>query len=641
MKTLLISTACLAACAAAAGQAKAADAPADVDELVVTATRSPQRADKIGQSVTVLNAEAIEASQAVVLSDLLARTPGVTVSRNGGVGGATTVRIRGAEGDQTLVVVDGVKVNDPSLTGGGYDFANLLVGDVARIEVLRGAHSTLWGSQAIGGVVNIVTAEPSAPLEGRVQAEVGSMDTRYLRAAIGGAGERVSWRLAAGRYETDGVSAYRGGAEADGYENTRISGRARLSPAEGVVLDLRATWSKSRNEFDGFPPPTFSFGDTAEYGEAEELVGYAGLEFDMFEGALRNRVAYGYTRTDRDLFDPAQAPASLTFTARGENRRWEYQGVWAVAEGWNATFGAETEKSEMRTAAPWDLVPTRAAATLDGVYAQLQGELAPGLTLTAGLRRDEHDAFGGRTLGQLAAAWSLNEGATILRASFGQGFKAPSLYQLYSEYGNEALRPEAADSWDAGIEQRLLDGRLVLTATWFQRETENQIDFFSCAATNQSPICFRNGVRRFGAYDNIARAKARGVELDSRLTLGGLRLEANYTWTDTENDSVGANHGKQLARRPEHQANLGADYEWESGLSAGANVRYVGKAFDNAANTGVLESHTLVDLRAAFPLSERVEIHGRVENLFDETYETARNYGAPGRAAYVGVRARF
>jgi vitamin B12 transporter len=618
---------------------------AGLSELIVTATRSPQLAERIGQQVTVINAQTLRQRQAVVVSDLLATTPGVSFSRNGGVGGLTSLRIRGAETDQTLVVVDGVKLNDPSTTGGGYNFANALIGDVARIEILRGAQSTLWGSQAIGGVVSIVTVEPSKPLEGHATVEGGSFGTGYARAGVGGTTDRVVWRLAAARYVTDGVSAYAPGAEKDGYRNTGASGRVRVNLTGDVSVDLRGVYSKGRNEFDGFPPPTFSFGDTREHGTAEELVGYGGLNFALFDGALQNRVAYGYTRTDRDNFNPNQAVTTKTFDARGENRRWEDQGAWAITEVWNATFGAESEHSKMRTASPSAFAPNPTPGGgktgIDSVYAQLQGEVVPGLTLTGGVRRDSHDTFGDHTLGQAAVAWALNDGNTILRASWGQGFKAPSLYNLYSEYGNLALAPEKADAWDAGIEQRFVDGKVRLSAVWFQRDTTNQIDFVSCSAT-AAGLCVVNGVRRFGYYDNVAQAKAHGVELAASGKFGDLDLSANYTWTDTENDSPGnVNRGKRLARRPQYQANLSADYVWPVGLSTGAQVRYVGDSYDTAANAYVLQSYTLVDLRAAYPVNETFEVYGRIENLFDDDYETTRNYGVLGRGAYVGVRARF
>ena len=628
----------LAANAASAQTASSVTDPGLLDDVVVTANRSAQAADRVGQSVTVLTRADIQSSQTVVVSDLLARTSGVTVSRNGGEGSVTAVRIRGAETDQTVAIVDGVKLNDPSGTGGGYNFGNLLIGDVARIEVLRGAQSTLWGSQAIGGVVSIVTAEPTRPFQAGLDAEAGSRGTTWLRGNIGGATERATWRLAASRYQTDGFSAFARGAEDDGYENFGLSGRVNVRIVEGVSLDLRVVYSDGDVDVDGFPAPLFAFGDTRETSSTKELVTYAGLNFDLFDGRLSNRVAYGYTRTDRQNLNPDQAGSGITFEAEGLNRRYEYQGVFDVREGWTATFGAEHEDSEFSAA------PDAAEVGIDGVYAQLQAEVVDGLTLTGGVRRDEHDTFGGKTLGQAAAAWALNDGSTVLRASFGQGFKAPSLYQLYSQFGNLTLLPEEADGWDAGLEQHLLDGALILSATYFSRETTNQIDFVSCAGSATpatAPLCYRNGVRRFGYYSNIALTEADGVELGADYEIGSFSIEANYTRTNTENRTPGANLGRQLARRPDEAANLTVGYVWPFGLSTSVAVQHVGDSFDNASNATRLDAYTLVDLRASYPINETLEVYGRVENAGDETYATTANYGVAGRGAFVGVRARF
>ena len=665
MRNELIASAASAALLLAANAAHAAETSAPVADpdasqladVIITANRSPQAADRVGQAVTVLTTADIEANQTVGVADLLIRTPGVTLSRNGGIGSATSLRIRGAETDQTVAVIDGVKLNDPSGTGGGFNFGNLLVGDIARIEVLRGAQSTLWGSQAIGGVVNIVTAEPTRPFQAGIDAEAGSRGTTYLRGAIGGATGRATWRIAASRYDTDGFSTFARGTEKDGYENYGLSGRANIHIVEGVSIDLRAVYSDGTVDVDGFPAPAFAFGDTRETSSTKELVTYAGLNFDLFDGRLSNRVAYAYTRTERELLNPDQAVTNITFDAEGLNRRYEYQGLLDIREGWTATFGAEHEDSEFSSASPSSFAPNPVPATaevgLDGFYAQLQAEVFDGLTLTGGVRRDEHETFGGKTLGQAAAAWALNGGATVLRASFGQGFKAPSLYQLYSQYGNTVLAPEEADGWDAGVEQHLFDGSLILSATYFSRETTNQIDFVSCASTvtqAAQPLCFRNTassgappvfVRRSGYYDNIALTEADGVELAFDYEIGSFSINANYTRTNTENRTPGANLGRELARRPKEAANLTVGYVWPFGLSTSVAVQHAGDSFDNASNAARLEGYTLVDLRASYPINETLEVYGRVENVGDEVYETTRNYGVAGRGTFVGVRARF
>ncbi|WP_303697679.1 TonB-dependent receptor plug domain-containing protein [Brevundimonas naejangsanensis] len=606
-----------------------------VEDVVVTANRSAQPIERVGASVTVLTQAAIEARQTTAVAELLAQTPSVNYSRNGGPGTATSLRIRGAEGHHTVVLIDGVKLNDPSSTQGGFDFGNLLIGDASRIEVLRGAQSTLWGSQAIGGVVNIVTTEPTEAFQGSLDAEAGARGTTYFRGGVGGANERLSWRLAASRYSTDGYSAYAAGTEKDGYDNTGLSGRLNLKITDAVSVDLRSMWSSGRVDLDAWN------GDSRDYGKTQELVAYAGLNFDLLDGRFRNRIGYAHTDTDRRNFNPDNKIQTLTFDAKGQNRRWEYQGVFAVTEALNATFGVEHEKSEMKSRSLGDWNPNaaygRGDAELNSVYGQVQWTVLDGLTLTGGLRYDDHAQYGDNLLGQVAAAWSLNDGATVLRASWGQGFRAPGLYELYSEYGNLDLQPEESDSWEIGVEQRLFD-RAVVSATYFQRDSDNEIDYGYCLPGDAHPIC---GQPYGGYYQNIQKAEAKGVELIGRFDVTErLHLNANYTWTDAKN-AVGEHEGKRLRRRPEHMGNLAADYDWAFGLKTGLSVRYVGESFNDLANAVKVDAFTLVDLRASYPIDENLEVYGRIENAFDEEYQTVLGYGTAGRGVFGGVRVRF
>ncbi len=613
----------------------------DIDTLVVVANRNPEPLYKIGNSVTVLDAQTIRASQAVSVSDLLDQTPGVTVVRNGGVGQTSSLGIRGALAEQTLVLIDGVQVNDPSSPGGGFDFSNLLTGDIARIEILRGSQSTLWGSQAIGGVVNIVTALPSKALQGDVSAEGGARDTQYYRGGVGGTIDAVSFRLAGGYYSTSGISAFDkafGGKELDGFNAGAFSGRLLFDATKDIQLDLRAYYTQSKTAFDGFSTPNFNFGDDSEYGTVRQFVDYTGLNIQAFDGRLRNRLAFQYASTHRRLYDPADAPVTETFFGDGATTRFEYQGTADLAPGYTAVFGAQHERTTLVTGTPaFDFGPTpplRAQDAIDSGYGQVQGEVIKGLTLTGGVRYDSHDRYGGHTSGQAAAAWSLNGGATILRASWGQGFKAPSLYQLFSDFGNPALKPETSDSFDAGVEQRLAGGRVVVGATYFRLASHQLINFADCTDP-KNPLC---PARPFGFYDNVARALSQGVELQGSAALApGLTVSGNYTYTDAQDRST----GKDLARRPRHTANATVSYQWPIKLSTAVAIRYASRSFDDAANTVALHGYTLVDLRASFPVTEKIEIYGRIENLFDEHYEVALHYGTLGRGAFVGVRARF
>ena len=637
---LLCSTAALAQ-EAPRPDAAATDTGADI---VVAANRAPVDADRVTAAVTVLDKTAIDRAQDLSVADLLLRTPGVSLSRNGGYGTSTSLRIRGAESDQTVVVIDGVKINDPSSPGGGYNFANLLIGDASRIEVLRGPQSILWGSQAIGGVVNIVTPLPTAALEGSIDLEGGSRETVSARAALGGTTGPLAWRVGAQSFTTDGISALQAGTERDGYTNQNVQARAVLTIAPGISADLRGSYANGRNDFDGFS------GDTPEYGLTREFVGYAGLNIDLFDARLRNRFGYGYTDTDRDNYNPDQVEQTQTFAALGRNHRLEYQGTLAVTKGVDAVFGVENEVSRFSTASsdfvpPYALgTPARGRAELTSFYGQLNVSPFDGLTINGGVRHDDHSRFGAQTLFAGGANWLLPTG-TVLRASYSEGFKAPTLYQLFSEYGNQALNPERAKGWEAGAEQRFMDGRFALGGTYFERRSRDQIVYTGCNPGTADPLCFVPGStteQRFGYYQNVARAFARGVEAVARAQVGEhLSLDGNYSWVLSEDRSPGRTFGNWLPRRPRDTANVSATYTFAEAGSLGVAARFAGKSFDNASNATRLDGYTLVDLRGELPLSGTVRLFARVENLFDERYETIARYGTLGRSVYAGLRGRF
>ena len=617
--------------AVSSSAALAADAP-----IIVTANRAPQPVDRIGQSVTVLDSAEIARRQTANVADLLRTVPGVTTTRNGGIGGNVGIFIRGAETDQTVALIDGVKINDPAAPGGGFNFGNLLVGNIDRIEVLRGSQSVLWGSQAIGGVVNMITRAPTETLSANLRGEVGYRNTAQIVGNVAGKAGPLSASAGAGYFRTDGISAFgeaRGGVERDGYEQFGANANLNLALSDAISIDARGWFADGTADIDGFAPPSFAFGDTPEITKTRELVGYTGVNAALLDGRFRNRLGFAFTdirRRNRDT-------GFESFAGNGRNERLEYQGVFDIATGWLATAGFERETSRYTTTS-FGGPQQSARARIDSVYGQLVATLAAGFTLTGGLRHDDHSRFGGATTFGGSGVWTPNDGGTTLRASYGEGFKAPSLYQLQGDYGNQALNPEEAKSWDAGITQRLLDGAFVASATWFQRHSTNLIDFIACPAP-RSGICTD---RPFGTYDNILKARTNGVELAATLTpIAALQLQVAYTWTDARNRTPGANFDKRLARRPQDSLSALLDYRWGIGLQTGATVTLVGDSFENAANSRRLAGYTLVDLRAAYPLTDSVELYGRIENLFGAQYETTFRYGQPGRAGFAGVRLRY
>ena len=605
--------------AAIASPAYAQDMPdTDAPELVVTASRVAQPASEIGQAVTVIDRAEIERRQTVVVSDLLATTPGVTVTRNGTLGALTGVRIRGAESDQTLVVIDGVRVNDPASTGGGFDFGNLLSSSVERLEVLRGPNSVPWGSQAIGGVVNITTAAPTEGIQARANAEYGYADTMFASAGVSGKSGPVSGSLTGGYLKTDGISSAASGTERDGYRQYGATGRLGVEFAPGIGLDLRGYFADSKVEIDdGFDPKTFVVADSLAYGTTQELYGYAGLHANFADGRFNNRVAFTIADINRDNF--SQPGGDVSFIGRGRSERYEYQGDFRPLDQVRIVAGVERENSRFNDGV------TYADTSITSVYGQLIVKPLDILTVTGGVRNDDHEDFGSHTTFGANAALALRTGTTV-RASYGEGFKAPTLYQLFSEYGDRGLDPETARNFDIGIEQAFLDDRARVGVTYFNRRTRNQIDFDLGTFT----------------YQNIARAEADGVEFTLALRpVDALTLTANYSYIHTENRAIGANYGKDLARRPKQTASVNADYRFAFGLSVGGTVSLVGDSFDDAGNTTRLDGYALASVRAEVPIDDRIALYGRVDNLTDARYQTIAGYGNYGRAAYGGVRLRL
>jgi len=617
--------------------ARSADAP---DTIVVTANRTEQPLARVGQSISVIDAKNLATRQIETVADVLRTVPGVTISRYGGIGSLTSVFIRGAESDQTVALIDGIKLNDPSAPGGGFDFGNLLAGNIARIEVLRGAQSVLWGSQAIGGVVNVITVLPSDTPHANARAEYGYRNTAQFVGNVSGKAGPLSASAGAGYLRTDGISAFseaRGGREKDGYRNYGANANVNLALSDTISLDLRGWYSHGHVGLDGYPPPDYVFADTRESAITREVVGYAGLNAALFDGRFHNRFGYAITDTRRRNYNPDNAPVE-TFAGDGRNERIEYQGVVDLADRWQATFGAEHETTHYTTASPFGPT-TSGRVSIDSGYGQLVATPFAGFTATGGVRYDHHSRFGGNTSFSASGVYTPNANATTVRASYSEGFKAPSLFQLQSEYGNQLLRPERSRGWDAGVTQRLVGDTLEASATYFRRDSRDLINYIYCSA----PLIGICTNRPNGTYDNVARARAEGVELTLKLQpIKAFTVQANYTYLKAEDRSPDSpNLGRQLARRPQHSANVLVDYRWTFGLETGATLTHVGASFDDAGNSQRLPGYVLADLRAAIPIGHHIDVTARLENLLNERYETAYQFGSPGRAGYIDARLHY
>lgn len=594
-------------------------------DIVVTASGFEQDRDEVGQAITVIDREELERTQTNAISDILRTVPSVRVARNGGVGGVTSVFVRGGESSQTLVLIDGVRINDPSSPNAAFDFGSLLTGNIDRVEVLRGPNSVIWGSQAIGGVVNVRTLVPSQELAVNASGEYGYRNTGGVRGNVSGTSDIFSGSVGASYFRTDGISALSAGTERDGYRNYAANGKLKVVLGEDVSLDLRAYYNRGRVEFDD---PFGATSDTFPETENAQFLGYVGLNADLLGGRLRNRLAYTRTDLSRDGTEPG-VPMSFNVNAlRGSIDRFEYHGSFDVIDAATLVFGVEHERTRASSFFPagGGTAPDRARFRVTSGFAQAIVKPAEGLTLTGGVRHDDFNLYGGETTFGGNIAYTPNDGRTVVRGTYAEGFRAPTLTESVLPFGNPAIAPETARSFDAGIEHSSINGAVTASATYYRRRSRNQIAF--SFTTFQS--------------ENIARVRAQGLEFELEMRpTSTLKLSGGYSLVDAQSRSNDASFGNRLARRPKDSAHAAIDWTSPLGLALGATVLITGDSFDNLANTVRLDGYSLVDIRASYPVTEAIEIYGRIENLFDEDYETVRGYGSYGRNAYLGVRAKF
>jgi vitamin B12 transporter len=624
-----------------------ADMSTDPETVVVTATRTPQPLALTGTSMSVITADDLKIQQTAVVTDILAETPGLMVNRAGGVGQPTSISIRGAETGQTLVLIDGARINDPSATDEGTILGDILVNNIDRIEVLRGPQSTLYGSDAIGGVVNVITRRGGeTPFGGTAMAEGGSFDTWHLNAAASGTADNVEYGAAVNWFDTGGISAAdlrNGNTEADGYRNFGATFNTHTHLGEGWSVDLRGYTTHGHDDFDdNFPPPFFRIADSAANNTNALFAGYAGVNAAL--GPVQNRLALIATHGTRDYFDSASDIVHLNYDYTGNATRFEYQGVVDFDPANQLTFGAETEERSFRNDsfglnALFSPPVQQGHDRISSGYAQMQGTLFDQLTLTGGVRYDDDKEFGGHTSLKLAGAWRIPGWGTTLRANYGDGFKAPSLYESFSQYSNplHPLDPETAKGWEVGADQMVLDNRVRASLTYFQRHTHNQIDFQTCFTPADAPGCpYR--LNQFGYYENLDRTEASGIEaeIDAHIS-DALSLTADYTSLTAKNVLTGT----ELARRPHSSASGVITWLPLPKLTLGTSVVFLGPRFDDGGNFTLLDSNTTVNVFGSYALTDRLELFARVENLADERNEPIAGYGRMGRAAYGGIRAAF
>ena len=513
--TALAALIALDAATPASAQNETSREAADDDVIIVTGLRLPAPATETGSAVTVITAEEIEKRAYAFALDAVAAAPGVTTNQNGTFGGLASVRIRGSAAGQTLVILDGVPLGDPTSVDGGYDFSVFDAAEIARIEVLKGPQSTLWGSDAIGGVVNIVSKAPEPGLALRGFAEGGSFAAFRGGAAASVAGDVGDLRLAVSGARTDGISRADeddGNTERDAYNNLTYTAKGGLNLPRDIRLEATARFIDSEAEIDGFPPPDFALADSDDRSETEQFAGAATLRAPLFDDRVKTEFLAGYADIER-----RGEFGGFETLDEGDRLILRHQ-TTAEATDWSrVALGADHEENEANGE----------NTSITGLFGLLELQPLDGLTLTGGVRNDDHSDFGSETTARFAAAWKIAPFLT-LKGSWGEGFKAPTIFQLTQTFGalppNGDLEPEESEAFDIGVVLATPDGRGALEATYFNQDTDNLIIF----APN-----FR--------YENLEATSSEGVEIAARYALAPwLTATVDYAYIDAVDETTGS-----------------------------------------------------------------------------------------------------
>ncbi|HSV02337.1 MAG TPA: TonB-dependent receptor [Phenylobacterium sp.] len=606
MRALLLSSAASAA-ALLPLAARAADDP-PLSELVVTATRLPAAIDQVTGAHVIDRAE-LEARQTPFVQDVLRTVPGVTVTDNGAFGGISAIRIRGATADKTLVLIDGVPVGDPADPNGTYDASALQSLDIERIEVLEGPQGSLWGSDAIGGVVAITTRE----IDGlRGEAEGGSLGTARGFLGAGTSQDRYAVSATLAGLRTDGISKADTGTERDPFRTASASLAGRVKLSDALQLAARLRYAYANIAIDGFPPPDFTLADTPDRDKSRSWQGDARAIYQGALGLTHTLSVADYHLWRRDISD---FPALYT----ADRRVWRWTAEHGrAADPYAFVLGAE----RMETHAD---LSGRASADLSTTAAFAVGRARPWapLTLTGSLRWDDPDRFKSRVSARAAAEIDVGEGFT-LTASAGQGFKVPSISEVVCDFcfaPPVPLRPERAEGYDLRLGWRSPDGRLSAALTGFRLNVRDQIAFV--------------GPR----YVNIARTRSQGLQAEADAKLAaGLQLKLAYARTEAVDRST----GEPLLRVPRDTGSAALFWDrgpWQAALTARAESSQPDIARDGFSRL-TRKGFVTADFAGSYRLSEAVSLIARIENLADKRYEEVFGFNEPGRTAFIGVRFR-
>ena len=586
-------------------QAQVIDDTSKPDEIIVKSTRSNSNVYQLGSSVEIISAEEIKKNSFNFVSEALQTSSGVYVSQTGSFGGTATVRIRGASSDQTLVLIDGVPISDPSSPGGGYDFSSLLTSNIDRIEILKGSQSTLWGSDAIGGVINIVTFENASIPNIHLNTEIGSFNTEKIGTDFNIASEHNSLFLSYDSYKSDGISKADkrdGNNEKDG-----IGSRSYLLKTNHNIFNSEISsninYRESDVDYDGYGFAT-GVTDSDENTKGRQLNWSLLLRKAFLDDQLVNSILFGESEIDRKYY----TNNILNFSAKGERKFIRYVGNYSLNDNNSFTFGFENEEV------------TTSGVDFDtrSIFLLYETLISKNFGFSLGLRGDDRNNLASQETPKITAFYNLND-EWRLRANWGEGFKLPTIFQSTffccgAEKPNENLLPETSEGYEIGIDYKSNENFNKIGVTFFDQDISNMIDFsFS-----------------IGGYENIKKVYSKGVEVNFVSQLkDNITISGSFTKLDSENE-----FGSRLSRLPEEKGNLNIDFSLGLKNNFYISLFYNG---DEVDPRGEVSDWFRSDLNFSRNISDKAKIYFKVKNIFDEEYQDIYGYGTEERSFSIGI----
>jgi len=580
-----------------------------LDEIVVTAARIEEPVGETTGGVTLIEGEDIQKMNVDFVPDVFRKIPELHVIQNGGAGKVTSVLLRGGSSSHTLVMIDGIRVN--STTTGSFDFSGINVDDIERIEIVKGPQSTVYGSDAMAGVINIITQKGEGTPTAGTSLEAGSFGTYNPSLAVSGMYKILDYRLTGNYFSTDGISAAKNGTERDGYRNASVSGKFGIKPTENVEIEITGKYFYDRSELDGFD----FFGRKAvddlnfvQHGHHALLSGKGMLRLSDMWGQT---ISVSRARDSLTFRDPDTAFNNTEMVTTINTIDWQH--VFSPAEYYSIVAGLEYREEKGENPG-FD-------ESLDNYALYLSNKLKlfrKSLVVTAGARYDDRDTSGTKATYRFGAVYTVPLLGASIRASYGTGFRAPALNELFFPfYGNRNLKPEETTSWEIGISKDLFENRVHLSITYFDQEYENLI------TTN--PMTFTAA--------NVEEATVKGLEASLLLAVNDhVSIKTGYTYLDTEDRQT----GKQLPLRPQDKLNLAVDVSIKD-FTVIADYTFVGERFDSSVKR-TLSSYSIVTMSSSYKASKELTLFARIENLLDEDYEETGSFGTPGFSFYGGIR---